>query len=67
MSRVKQYCQSLILERFARPGQVICDPIMLGRASVALAARKLGCPFIGADSEEASIARVRRTLEGEEG
>ena len=67
MSRVKQYCQSLILERFARPGQAICDPRQFGRASVALAARKLGCPFIGADSEEASIARVRRTLEEEEG
>ena len=49
------------------PGQVVCDPRQFGRASVALAARKLGCPFIGADSEEASIARVRRTLEEEEG
>ena len=56
----------LILERFARPGQVICDPIMLGRASAALAARKLGCPFIGADREASSIARVRSYLEGEE-
>ena len=57
----------LIVARFARPGQVICDPRQFGRASVALAARKLGCPFIGADSEAASIARVRRTLEEEEG
>ena len=57
----------LIVARFAGPGQVICDPRQFGRASVALAARNLGCPFIGADSEAASIARVRRTLEEEEG
>ena len=57
----------LIVERFARPGQVLCDPLMLSQASAARAARKLGCPFIGADSEAASIARVRRTLEEEEG
>ena len=55
----------LIVERFARPGQVLCDPMLLGRASAALAARKLGCPFIGADSEAASIARVRSYLEEE--
>ena len=56
----------LILARFARPGQVICDPLMLSQASAALAARKLGCIFIGADREATSIARVRRHLEGEE-
>ena len=53
----------LILARFARPGQGICDPLMLSQASAALAARKLGCPFIGADREATSIARVRRHLE----
>ena len=53
----------LILARFARPGQVLCDPLMLSQASAALAARKLGCPFIGADREATSIARVRRHLE----
>ena len=38
----------LILERFCRPGQVVCDPAMLNRAGAALAARKLGCRFVGA-------------------
>ena len=53
----------LILARFARPGQVLCDPLMLSQASAALAARKLGCPCIGADREATSIARVRHHLE----
>ena len=53
----------LILARFAGPGPVICDPLMLSQASAALAARKLGCIFIGADREATSIARVRRHLE----
>ena len=52
----------LIAQRFARPGQVICDPKMLGWASTALAARKLGCSFIGADREDSSVSRVRRYL-----
>ena len=40
---------ALIVERFVRPEQVVCDPIPLGRASTALAARKHGCFFIGAE------------------
>ena len=58
---------ALIAQRFARPGQVICDPLMLARASAALAARKLGCPFIGADRAASSVARVRGYLEEAEG
>ena len=57
----------LIVQRFARPGQLICDPMMLGRASALLAARSLGCPFIGADREASSVARVRRYLAEAEG
>ena len=53
----------LIAQRFARPGQVLCDPWMLGRASAARAARRLGCPFIGSDKEASSVARVRRYLQ----
>ena len=34
--------------------------------TAALGARKLVCPFIGADREASSIARVRSYLEGEE-
>ena len=57
----------LIVQRFARPGQLICDPMMLGRASALLAARSLGCPFIGADRENSLLARVRRYLAEAEG
>lgn len=52
----------LLVRRIAQPGQVLCNPLMLGHASIAPAARKLGCPFIGADREATSIARVRRYL-----
>ena len=41
--------------------------MMLGRASALLASRKLGCPFIGADREASSVARVRRYLAEAEG
>ena len=57
----------LIVQRFARPGQLICDPMMLGRASALLAARKLGCPFIGADRENSLLAKIRRYLAEAEG
>ena len=46
---------TLIVEKFVRPGQLVCDPFLLGMASTALAARKLGCLFVGADKNEASI------------
>lgn len=46
---------TLIVENFVRPGQLVCDPFLLGMASTALAARKHGCPFVGADKNEASI------------
>ena len=52
----------MIARRFVRPGQLLCNPLMLGHAATALAARKLGCPFTGADREAHSIARVRRYL-----
>ena len=53
---------ALIVERFARPGQVVCDPIPLDRASTALAARQHGCYFIGADKDEVNLDRIRRSL-----
>ncbi len=53
----------LIVERFTQPGQVVCDPVMLGRDTVALAALGAGCRFIGADTDQSSIDRVRRWLE----
>ena len=58
---------ALIVERFARPGQVVCDPIPLDRASTALAARKHGCYFIGADKDEVNLERIKRSLARDEG
>ena len=52
----------LIVERFARPGQVVCDPVMLDRSGLALAARKLGCVFIGADKTPSCVERVWKRL-----
>ena len=34
---------------FTSPGQVVCDPAMLGRHWPALGGWKAGCKFIGAD------------------
>ena len=58
---------ALIFERFARPGQVVCDPIPLDRASTALAARKHGCYFIGADKDGVNLDRIKRSLMRDEG
>ena len=52
----------LIVERFCRPGQVVCDPILLDRASTALAARKFGCTFVGATEEASSRDRIHARL-----
>ena len=52
----------LVLERFCRPGQVVCDPAMLDRASTALAARKLGCNFIGGAKDQACKDRIHARL-----
>ena len=43
---------TMVLERFCRPGQTVCDPVMLDRAGTALAARRLGCTFLGASEME---------------
>ena len=60
--RLLDEAMALIVERFALPGQVVCDPILLDRASTALAARKHGCHFIGADKDDVNLGRIRRSL-----
>ena len=65
--RLFDEAMALIVERFARPGQVICNPILLHRAGTALAARKHGCYFIGADQDEVNLSRVRKALTQDEG
>ena len=52
----------LIVERFARPGLVVCDPVMLDRSGTALAARRRGCPFIGAERIASCVQRIRTRL-----
>ena len=52
----------LVVSRFCGPGQVICDPNMLDRAGTALAARQLGCTFIGASERQSSIDRIQGRL-----
>ena len=58
---------ALIVERFVRPGQVVCDPIPLDRASTALAARQHGCCFIGADKDDINLDRIRRSFTRDDG
>ena len=50
---------AVLLERFVRPGQTVCDPIMLDRAGTALAARRQGCTFVGATEMQSSVDRIR--------
>ena len=57
----------LLVERFAKPGQTVCDPVMLDRAGTALAARRRGCIFVGAEKTQSSIDRIRKRLEDAEG
>ena len=52
----------MVLERFCRPGQTVCDPVMRDRAATALAARRLGCIFFGASETQSSIDRIRVRL-----
>ena len=57
----------LIMEKLCRPGQTVCDPIMLDRAGTALAAREMACTFIGATDRQTSVDRIRGRLSAAEG
>ena len=56
----------LLLELFAFPGQVVCDPFV-GGGTTAVVAHDMGCAFIGADIDptclEATSARLLRAKE----
>ena len=56
-----------VVERFARPGQTVCDPVMLDRSGTALGARKLGCLFIGGAQFPSCVQRIRCRLAEAEG
>ena len=49
----------LIIQRFTRPGQVVCDPILMGRSETALVVLKHGRIFIGGWHDKTDIERVR--------
>ena len=54
----------LIIERFTQPGQVVCDPLLLGRGDSAVAAVGLGRRFIGAWDDGGFIARLQARIDG---
>ena len=51
-----------IVERFAWPGQTICDPF-LGGGTTALAALERGCAFIGCDIDASCIETTEKRIE----
>ena len=53
----------LIISRFTRPGDLVCDPLLLGRKESALAAVKQGRNFVGADDNASRIETVIRQME----
>ena len=56
----------LIMERFALPGQVVCDPVMLDRAWTALAAMQRNCVFIGNCARPSLVDNILARLAAEE-
>ena len=55
---------TLVVERFTQHGQVVCDPVTMGRDTVAFAALGAGRRFIGAGEDQAAMDRLRHRLEG---
>ena len=53
---------AMLVQRFARPGQVVCDPCLLGWRGTAQGAREHGCIFIGAERDKSCLDRTRRYL-----
>jgi len=47
-----------LLDRFASPGQLVCDPFVGGGATAAVAL-KMGLRFIGSDIDQAAIDKLR--------
>ena len=52
----------MVVERFCKPGQTVCDPVMRDRPGTALAARRMGCIFVGGSEMQSSIDRIRVRL-----
>ncbi len=58
---------AMVVQRFTRPGQVVCDPVLLGRAGTALGALRSACTFIGAARELSSRDLAQRLISEAEG
>ena len=57
-----------LVQRLARPGHLVCDPVMLERETVALSARRHRCRFVGAAETDSIIRRIMaRLARAEEG
>ena len=54
---------TLVVARFTQPGQVVCDPFLLGRGGTAVGALDNGCRFIGADPSGPAIDSTKKFLE----
>lgn len=44
-----------LMRRFVQPGMTVADPFM-GGGTTAVAARNLGCSFVGCDNDADSVA-----------
>ena len=51
-----------LVRRLARPGQLVCDPVMLERETVALSARRHGCRFVGAAETDSLVRKIMARL-----
>ena len=53
----------LIISRFTGPGDLVCDPLLLGRNASAFTAVRQGRRFVGADDDALRLGIVVRQLE----
>ena len=60
--RLQEAGMEQIMLQFTKPGQVVCDPVLLGWPATALAAVTHGRKFIGADEEQYRVDMVDRVL-----
>ena len=61
-ARLQDAGMEQVMLQFTKPGQVVCDPVLLGRPATALSAHRHGRRFIGADQEMNGVDRVARVL-----
>ena len=61
-----EFAMRLLVEIFAKQGQLVCDPWMLDRSGTALGSMRSRCRFIGASERQESMNRIIQRLEREE-